>query len=584
MIFIILSCELERDTPEAPVAVIKIVPDYGNTLTNFLFDGSDTRISGIDTTLFFRWDFDGDGIWETPFTEAKTINHNYNTRGVYYPKMMVKNNSGLLDTIQIKIVVIQGNSPPMASFDLKPPNGNLITVFSFDASKSIDREDSLNTLRFRWDWESDGIWDTEFLSEPTINHVFIKDGIYKITLEVEDVKNLRSTFSRELLINLHNPDLYLNIEILPDSGTTDDIFIFDASECKDLAGLSNTFQYKWILRDDSNNLIINTDFTNEKIMTHQFTPFEYGTKSIRLTLKDEYGMMNSTSKNFIAHYSNLPPTAGLTVLPKKYGNLTTDYWFRGACTDPDEWPHQLNVRWDFEGDGIWDTEFIPHNQDVYHTYHTAGEYQLVLEAMDAKGLTDISDPYTVIVSSGTNETSLVSYDIYDVLSGVTTKYYHSIVKIGDQWWTSENMNIPRGDGECYKNHDYYCQIYGPLYSARSLLNLGDAPYKTIYCPDGWHLPTENDWDILIDFIGDSIAVQELVIGGSSDFNALFSGFKNGMGYYSSIGNYTGFWANNIEPLLPSNCLVIELYRNRPKILKRMAAYITHYPYRCVKND
>lgn len=78
------------------------------------------------------------------------------------------------------------NVPPNPGYKLRPPGGNTETIFNFDASESSDAEDSLSDLKFRWDWESDGRWDTEWTSEPVREHRFLQSGVYQIDLEVMD--------------------------------------------------------------------------------------------------------------------------------------------------------------------------------------------------------------------------------------------------------------------------------------------------------------------------------------------------------------------------------------------------------------
>ncbi len=78
------------------------------------------------------------------------------------------------------------NTPPIASFDLSPSGGNTEVIYSFDASESYDEQDSLTQLRFRWDWESDGRWDTDWLKVTVCEHRFLKSGVYQIDLQVMD--------------------------------------------------------------------------------------------------------------------------------------------------------------------------------------------------------------------------------------------------------------------------------------------------------------------------------------------------------------------------------------------------------------
>jgi uncharacterized protein (TIGR02145 family) len=94
----------------------------------------------------------------------------------------------------------QTNTPPIADFSFEPKYGNPDSVYRFNADQSFDQEDSLTGLRFRWDWQNDGIWDTDFLSNPTVNHQFLVGGLHTVTLEVEDKDGSARSISKDIEI------------------------------------------------------------------------------------------------------------------------------------------------------------------------------------------------------------------------------------------------------------------------------------------------------------------------------------------------------------------------------------------------
>ena len=52
------------------------------------------------------------------------------------------------------------NAPPIPAVTISPAAGVVETRFVLDASQSADAESA--ELLFRWDWENDGVWDTEW--------------------------------------------------------------------------------------------------------------------------------------------------------------------------------------------------------------------------------------------------------------------------------------------------------------------------------------------------------------------------------------------------------------------------------------
>lgn len=87
---------------------------------------------------------------------------------------------------------------------------------------------------------------------------------------------------------------------------------------------------------------------------------------------------------------------------------------------------------------------------------------------------------------------------------------HSVVRIGDQLWMGENLNDPSA-GHCYNDDEDYCKRFGRLYSWAEAMNLDnrynyeDATLKIKnkhqgICPEGWRIPTSNDFKKMLDFI------------------------------------------------------------------------------------
>jgi parallel beta-helix repeat protein len=159
------------------------------------FNGSNS-IDPDGTIIFYRWNF-GDGSSQIL---DKTPKHFYNDPGVYTVTLTVVDDDGR-SSMANTTATIQGaifvNKPPIAMFT------SPATVFagdevSFDASASNDSDGTI--VGYRWDFDSNGTFDTEWLTVPAITTTFSSVGSSIVTLEVIDDEGAISSYSNTILI------------------------------------------------------------------------------------------------------------------------------------------------------------------------------------------------------------------------------------------------------------------------------------------------------------------------------------------------------------------------------------------------
>lgn len=127
---------------------------------------------------------------------------------------------------------------------------------------------------------------------------------------------------------------------------------------------------------------------------------------------------------------------------------------------------------------------------------------------------------------------------------------YNIVEIGTQTWMAENFAYKPADGFwAYDNDEDNVATYGYLYTLETAKDI---------CPDGWHFPTLDEWNELIDYLGgtelagdkmkeeggahwDSEDYGNSTITNSSKFTALPGGyFDSSFDEFNYLGLY-GFW-------------------------------------------
>lgn len=84
-----------------------------------------------------------------------------------------------------------GSIPPVADAG-EPSFGFPDENINFNGSHSYAQEGK-NIVGYRWDYTSDGSWDTDWLTTPLTYHTYTTIGIYNVTLEVKDDNELTNT-------------------------------------------------------------------------------------------------------------------------------------------------------------------------------------------------------------------------------------------------------------------------------------------------------------------------------------------------------------------------------------------------------
>lgn len=161
---------------------------------------------------------------------------------------------------------------------------------------------------------------------------------------------------------------------------------------------------------------------------------------------------------------------------------------------------------------------------------------------------------------------------YGTLKDIDGNIYRTI-QIGTQTWMADNLKTTH-----YRNGDRIPYVSANTDSSRTLksglynwYNDDSVKYKNQYgalynwyavmddrnlCPDGYHIPSANDWTTLIDFLGGSkVAGKKMkdpnwgsFADSTSGFNALPAGDGNmgGPPYYLNFGSSARFYSSSLD--------------------------------------
>jgi uncharacterized protein (TIGR02145 family) len=128
------------------------------------------------------------------------------------------------------------------------------------------------------------------------------------------------------------------------------------------------------------------------------------------------------------------------------------------------------------------------------------------------------------------------------ITGLDGKKYN-YVRIGNQIWMGENLNIELGKGcLCYENNPINCEKYGRLYyqSHSRLKELENA----VSFMKGWNIPASSEWKELNDYCGDRYNVyRKLTSRGKTGFNALLGGTYKYPYKFDKIEQYGSYYSS-----------------------------------------
>jgi uncharacterized protein (TIGR02145 family) len=185
---------------------------------------------------------------------------------------------------------------------------------------------------------------------------------------------------------------------------------------------------------------------------------------------------------------------------------------------------------------------------------------------------------------------------------------YSVIQIGNQTWMGENLRVTHlNDGSpilnevdlidwsnlttagyCwYNNNEQYKEPYGALYNWY-------AVNTNKLCPDGWHVPSVQEWETLISFLGENAGAKIKVPGleywghtsetvtNITGFSAVGTGRRDKKDSYELINYNCEYWTSDIHQLnLTSYTYYLDQYSN--EIRQFWSSNVMGLPVRCIKD-
>jgi len=321
--------------------------------------------------------------------------------------------------------------------------------------------------------------------------------------------------------------------INPETGNDETTFMFDASGSSDLEDSQDKLTVMWNWEGDE---YFDTQYAVRKTADHKYVPGEY---MVTLVVKDSRGLTDTAQVQLQVGSSNLPPEIPENPKPdNEEEHIRISLNIGWDCIDPD-------------GDMILYTVFFgtTNPPEQYLTSYAQTSFN--------PGRLEYKTTYywKVIardVEGNTTEGQIWQFSTLNLTFGTLNdsrdEQNYTTIEMGDQWWMAENLNYTSDYSYCYNDDQAFCDKYGRLYTWEAALSA---------CPDGWHLPTKDEFKEMVDHLGgieeaggklkdyESIYWREPNTGASniSGFGALPAGRRYDHGLSTGSGYYAQFYSS-----------------------------------------
>jgi PKD repeat protein len=384
-----------------------VSPEQGDLSTIFTFEADVSGRGGVGDTSDYevRWDWNGDGEWDTDYDNTLIYYYNYDDTGYYNPRMEIKSPDGETievigfddgDSDEVTYLYVTFDDNPEASINVYPDSGTSSTTFYFDGSNSIDDDE------MRWDLDGDGSYEYDWGSDEDPTAKYTTPGTYEATLQVRNDEGNTDEASVTITITEGNHAPEAEFSVSEDTGTTSTTFTFNASNSSDEEDSYYDLQVRWDLDGDGEY-----DTTYSTTRTASTSYSDSGTYTIILEVVDSEGLTDTTEET-VTVVANDAPIPDFEVSPTAGTPGTTFYFDASDSYDNQYETYELEVRFDWDGDSEYDTSFAT-DKTTSHQYEDPGTYEVTMQVRDPESSTSETTA-TVIVEDSSAPHARLSVD------------------------------------------------------------------------------------------------------------------------------------------------------------------------------
>ncbi len=237
----------------------------------------------------YRWDFDGDGNFDTPFSKKPYAEYTFARAGNYKTCLQVKNEFTREDKALVsdfKILEIVNNQKPLGYFKFQkltrsphedPQNPQIFVGDTVQIIPVLQDEDDYPTqLSVRFDIDNDGIWETNFAYNYGFKWKVKESGKFRGKMQVKDQNGVTRTITQTYFVE-KSPKPKIKIQVSKKTGAVGEVFSISARN-----STGNKLKYTWHIPERNDLVNSWVDLVNISFKTK-------GKKTISLIITDSMG-------------------------------------------------------------------------------------------------------------------------------------------------------------------------------------------------------------------------------------------------------------------------------------------------------
>ena len=287
--------------------------------------------------------------------------------GTYGIGVRVTDDQGNSD---IRTIALAVTAKPHAAISITPSSPFSLVNATLDASGAFDPDGTI--VRYEWDLDGDGTFETDASNIPTIQRLFGTSGPRTVGVLVTDDSGATAVATQSIVVQNRAPTADFGLQATP--AIVGASTVLDAGLSVDLDGTITNHEWDW-----DNDGTYDTGSSGSPTITHVFPAS--GTYTVGLRVTDNSGDSATTTHDVVATQA---PVAVLGATPQvtRPGALVT--FDPAGSADPDILGSIATYGWDFDGDGTID-QTTASGAPVTHSYSAFGTYLARLTVTDDLG-------------------------------------------------------------------------------------------------------------------------------------------------------------------------------------------------------